>query len=141
MSKHEQADLILKLYDLRREEKMREARSWFFTEFQPRSLADFDNAIFGPHRSRFFMVMSYWDMAAALVNHGAISRDMFNDTNGEHFGIFAIVEPILAEAREAHGAHLFANLERLVDATPGGRERTVEIRERFSKMRAQAAGR
>ncbi len=71
MSKQEDANLILKLYDLRREPVMREARNWFFT-FNPTSAADYMETMFGDHSGHARMVISYWDMAASLVNNGAI---------------------------------------------------------------------
>jgi hypothetical protein len=141
MSKHEEAGLILKLYELRREEVMRKARDWFFLEFNPQSLADINNTMFSDHSGHVRMVMTYWDMAAALVNHGAISSDLFNETNGEHFSVFAKFEPLLAEARASFGPQFLANLEKLIDATPGGRERTAAIRERMKGIRAEHAAR
>jgi hypothetical protein len=141
VSKHEEAELILKLYDLRREETMRKARDWYFREFNPRSLADITEALYGPHSGHLRMVMTYWDMAAALVNHGAISMDLFNDTNGEHFGVFSKLEPLLAEMRAAYGPQSLANLEKLVDATPGGRERSAMMRERMKAVLAELASR
>ncbi|HEY3837352.1 MAG TPA: hypothetical protein VGL72_12305, partial [Bryobacteraceae bacterium] len=97
MSKQAEAELILKLYELRREETMRAARDWFFRDFNPSSLADLNTVMFSEHSGHVRMVMSYWDMAAALVNHGAISVDLFTDTNGEHIGVFAKLEPLLPE--------------------------------------------
>ena len=82
--KQEEAGLILKLYELRREDTMRKARDWFFREFNPESIADFTEAMFGEHSGHLRMVVSYWDMAAALVNDGAIRLDLFTHTNGEH---------------------------------------------------------
>ena len=72
MSKQEEAGLILKLYELRREETMRKARNWYFMEFHPQSFADFNQAMFSEHSGHLRMVVTYWDMAAALVNNGAI---------------------------------------------------------------------
>jgi hypothetical protein len=141
MSKHEEADLILKLYDLRREETIRKARDWYFLEFNPQSMADFKNALFSEHSGHLRMVMSYWEMAAALVNHGAISMDLFNDTNGEHFGVFSRLEPLLADLRADFGPTFLVNLEKLVDATPGGRERLAIMRERAKAVRAEIAAR
>lgn len=141
MSKHEEAELILKLYSLRREETMRKARDWYFREFNPESMADFTDAMFGPHSGHLRMVMSYWDMAAALVNHGAISMDLFNDTNGEHIGVFAKIEPLLGELRAAYGQQFLPSLEKLIDATPGGRQRVTDSRERMKAIRAQIAER
>ena len=137
MSKHEEADLILKLYDLRREPTMRIARDYFFRDFNPESMADIGNVLMGEHSGHIRMVMSYWDMAAALVNHGAIDVNLFNDTNGEHLGVFTKMEPFLGEIRAAFGAQFLDNLEKLVDATLDGRKRVAEMRERMKKMRAE----
>jgi hypothetical protein len=137
MSIHEEADLILKLYELRREPTMRAARDWYFQHFNPETLADVNAAMFSEHSGHLRMVMSYWEMAATLVNHGAISLDLFNDTNGEHIGVFSKLEPLLGEIRAAYGPQYCANLEKLIDATPGGREKVAGMRERFKGIRAQ----
>lgn len=137
MSKQAEADLILKLYDLRREPVMRQAREWFAMEFNPESIADVKNTMFSEHSGHLRMVMSYWDMAAALVNNGAISLDLFNDTSGEYFVVFSRLEPLLTELRATMGPQFMANLERLVDATPGGRERSANVRERMKAIRAE----
>ena len=139
MSKHDEADLILKLYDLRREETMRKARDWYFREFNPESMADFNEAMFSEHSGHLRMVLTYWDMAAALVNHGAINLEFFNDTNGEHISVFSKVEPILDEIRAAYSPRFLANLEKLIDATPDGRARVGAVRERMKAIRAQIA--
>jgi len=141
MSKQEEAGLILKLYELRREETMRKARDWFFLEFNPRSMADFTEALFGPHSGHLRMVVTYWDMAATLVNQGAISLEMFVDCNGEHIGVFSKIEPILAEIRAILSPRFAQNLEKLIDATPDGRKLSAEARERFKAIRAQLADR
>lgn len=139
MSKQEEAGLILKLYELRRDDTMRKARDWFFLDFNPDSVADFNRAMLSEHSGHLRMVMSYWDMAAALVNHGAISPDLFNDTNGEHLSVFAKLEPILPDIRGAVGPHFLRNLEKLVDVTPNGRERLLAIRQRTRTVREQLA--
>ena len=139
MSKHEEGDLILKLYELRREETMRKARDWYFREFNPESFTDFQKALFSEHSGHLRMVITYWDMAAGLVNHGAISLDLFTDTNGEHIGAFAKIEPILGEIRAALTPQFAANLEKLIDATPNGRKRSAEARERIKQIGAQLA--
>jgi hypothetical protein len=141
MSKNEEANLILKLYELRREETMRKARDWYFREFNPTSMEDINNALFSEHIGHLRMVMTYWDMAAALVNHGAISIDLFNDTNGEHIGVFSKVEPLLAQMRAAYGPQFLRNVEKLIDATPGGRERVKAMRERTKAILAEIASR
>jgi hypothetical protein len=138
MSKHEEADLILKLYDLRREPTMRIARDYFFRDFNPESMEDIGKLLMGEHSGHIRMVVSYWDMAAALVNHGAIDLNLFNDTNGEHLGVFTKMEPFLGEIRSAYGPQFLTNLEKLVDATPDGRKRVAEMRERMKKMAAMS---
>ena len=139
MSIQDEAGLILKLYELRREETMRVARDWFFREFNPQTMADFTNAIMGEHSGHLRMVVTYWDMAAAFVNDGAISRELFNDCNGEHIGVFTKLEPILAEVRTMYSPQFAAQMEKLIDATPGGRERIAVQRERMKAMRARIA--
>src|SRR5258707_5567683 len=97
MSKQEEAVLILNLYDLRREETMRKARDWYFRDFNPQSFADFNAAIFGENSAYLRMVISYWEMAAALVKNGAVSLELFSDSNGEHIGLFSKIQPRLGE--------------------------------------------
>ena len=81
MSKAESADLIMKLYDLRREKKMRKARDWFFG-FNPTSADEVMQTMMDPDVGGYLrMVSSYWDMAAAFVNHGAIDADLFNENS------------------------------------------------------------
>jgi hypothetical protein len=139
MSKQEEAGLILRLYELRREETMRKARDWFFRDFNPESLADFNNAMFSEHSGHLRMVVTYWDMAAALVNDGAIRMELFNDCNGEHISVFAKIEPLLGEIRSTFVPQFAANLEKLVDATPNGRARTAATRERMKAIREKFA--
>jgi hypothetical protein len=102
-------------------------------------LADFNNAMFNEHSGHLRMVVSYWDMAAALVNSGAISLELFNDSNAEHFGVFAKYELLLSEIRATYGPKFAANLEKLIDATPDGRSRTATTREQMKAIRDQLA--
>ena len=139
MSKQEEAGLILKLYELRREDTMRKARDWFFRDFHPQTLADFNAAMFSDHSGHLRMVVSYWDMAAALVNDGAIRSELFSDCNGEHLAVFAKVELLLPEIRAASGPQFAASLEKLIDATPDGRKRSAMIRERMKGIREMLA--
>ena len=138
MSKQEEAGLILKLYELRREETMRKARDWYFRDFNPQSMADFNSAMLGEHSGHLRMVVSCWDMAAALVNNGAISLELFNDSNGEHLAVFSKIEPLLGEIR-AFAPQFAINCERLIDATPDGRKKVAAIRERLKAISAQLA--
>jgi hypothetical protein len=141
MSKQDEAGLILKLYELRREDTMRKARDWYFRDFHLKSIADFTEAMFSEHSGHLRMVVSYWDMAAALVNEGAIGLDLFTSTNGEHISVFSKIEPLLSEIRSAYAPQFAANLEKLIDATPDGRNRTAKARERMKAVRDQMAAR
>ena len=134
MSKYKDADLILKLYDLRREKTMREARTWFFT-FNPETPQDFLDVLTSDKSGLYRMVISYWDMACSLVNNGAIDAEMFNDANGEHIFVYAKMEPFIPMLREQMGAPNFlAHLEKTVKEIPDYEQRLATIRERMAKL-------
>jgi len=142
-TKQESANLILKLYELRREETMRKARTWF-TRFDPQSAQDVMNAMMNEETSAYLrMVTTYWEMAASLVNNGAVDEKMFNDANGEHVFVFAKLQPILGELRQVFDSpQAFAHLERSVMNMPDAQERLDKMRERFklmARMRGEAA--
>jgi hypothetical protein len=137
-SPYESADLLIKLYELRREPRMREAREWYARSFNPETLDEVLTTVTGSNSALFRMVTSYWDMAASFVNNGAIDEQMFNDANGEQVVVFAKIEPFLAEYREKMGFPAYlAQLERLVTRTPGATERMAALRERFRAMAAR----
>jgi hypothetical protein len=127
----------MKLYDLRREPAMREARAWFAADFNPTSFEEVQQALRGPTSAQFRMVTSYWDMAASFVNHGAIDEAMFNEANGEQWVVFAKVEPFVAEYRQMMGnPTAWGHLEKNVMKNPGAKERLAALRERFRAMAA-----
>ena len=129
------ANLLIKLYELRRDPVMRDARDWFAREFNPTSFDEVMAALARANSGRFRMVSSYWDMAASFVNNGAIDEQMFNDANGEHVLVFAKLEPFVAEYRQRLGSDAyFAQLEKLVMKRPGARELLASTRERFRGM-------
>lgn len=140
MSKVESADLILKLYDLRRETKMREARNWIFS-FNPTSAEQYWQTMMDPEVGGYLrMVTSYWDMAAAMVNHGAIDADLFNETVGEHVMVFAKVQPFLAELREKfQNPEAFKNLEKVILDAPNGAEKLAKTQEWLKTINEQIA--
>jgi hypothetical protein len=142
-AKTEDANLILRLYELRREEVMRKARDWFLSQFNPASVQDITNAVMGENSAYYRMVTTYWDMAASFVNHGALDEQMFFDSNGECLVVFAKIEPFLAEIRSTSGMPQYLqHLEQLVMRLPDAQERLSGIRERmkrFAAMRAEAA--
>jgi hypothetical protein len=139
-AKQEDANLILRLYEIRREEAMRKARNWFITDFNPTSTQDIFSVLVGEHSADFRMVASYWDMAAAFVNFGAIDEEMFNDINTEHVVIYAKLQPFLAEIRAMPGVppYLYLkHLEPLVLKMPDAQERIAAMK-RYMKSRVDA---
>jgi hypothetical protein len=142
-TKYEDANLILKLYELRREEVMRKARDWYVGQFNPASFQEITEIMMTDKSPYYRMVTTYWDMAASFVNHGAIDEQMFTDANMEHVVVFAKIEPFLTEIRNAFGSTTYLeNLEKLVMRRPDAKEFLATLRERFKQwaaMRAEAA--
>jgi hypothetical protein len=116
----EDAEIILRLYELRTEPVMRQARAWVTGEFWPETAEDFfavaENPA-DPHNAWLRQVISYWEMAGALVVHGAVSAELFVDSNGEGFFLLAKFAPILDTIREKD---------------PGFLVKTSEVVKRFS---------
>jgi hypothetical protein len=140
-NKQEDAKLILRLYELRREETMRKARDWFTTDFNPESTQDLLASMVGEHNAAYRMVTSYWDMAAAFVNHGAIDEQLFNDIHFEHIAVYAKIQPFLAEFRAATNApYYLTHLEQLVRRLPDLEDRLATMR-RYMKRRLDAKNR
>ena len=142
MNKADSADLIMKLYDLRREETMREARKWFISFF-PESAADITATMVDDQASAYYrMVTSYWEMAAGFVNHGAIDEEMFLDSNGEAIVVFSRIEPFLEEMRQILGSEKYLKqLEALIMRMPNAKEMLAARREqmkRWMELRAEA---
>ena len=97
------AEIILRLYELRTEAVMRQARAWVGGEFWPQTADEF-YAVYenprDPHNPWLRQVLTYWEMAAAMVLHGAVSAELFVDCNGEGFFLLAKFAPILQAIRE-----------------------------------------
>jgi hypothetical protein len=114
------AEIILKLYELRTEAVMRQARAWVTGEFWPATAEEFfavaENPS-DPHNAWLRQVLTYWEMAAAMVVHGAVSEELFVDCNGEGFFLLAKFAPILDAIREKN---------------PGFLAKTSELVNRFS---------
>jgi hypothetical protein len=99
-----QAQLLLQLYDLRREEKMRKAREWFLQNYHPQTLDEANRLTpTGSDESAYArMVTTYWDQACALLNYGLLHEELFFETTGEFFAVFEQIRPILPEVRERY---------------------------------------
>ena len=140
MDKAKSAELILKLYELRRDETMREGRKWIISFF-PESAADVMKAMIDEKTSGLYrMVTTYWDMAASFVVHGAIDEEMFNDAHAEHIVVFSKIEPFIEEIRATMGAKYLKNLEALIMRTPNAKEMLAarrELMKRWMQAREQ----
>jgi hypothetical protein len=135
---YESAQLILKIFEMRREPVLREARAWFVREFHPSSGAEI--LALSPDQNRMFrMVTGYWDMACSLVNHGAIDRQMFLDANGELFGTFSKIQPYLGEIRQVIQPEWLKHTEQVVMSVPGAEARLEAIRNRLRGLATQQA--
>jgi hypothetical protein len=133
---------ILKLYELRGEAVMREARRWFFSEFAPRSGKEIVRLLLsGERESAFYrMVVSHWDVAASFVNNGGIDEKLFLEANTEHIVVFAKLQPFVNEIRETIGEpDYLAQLERLVMRVPDI-EKKLENRRRLLERWAGEGG-
>ena len=113
---HHDAELMLRLYDLRREEKLRRAREWFTHEFRAQSYDEFLKKFpRGSEENAFFrMVVTYWEMVGSIVNSGLIKQDFFFQNTGEFFGVWEKIKGLIPGARETFkNPHLYKNLEEM----------------------------
>ncbi len=144
---HEQAQLHLQIYDMRREARLRQARDWFSKNYIVSTLDDAMRiAAPGTEEGAFFgMVVGYWEQACALLNYGLLHEDLFFETSGEFFGVWEAIKPIVPEAREKFVyKQLFAHLEKAAQRyqtwvesrSPG---HVAAMREFMKQMRAQVA--
>ncbi len=99
---HEQAQLHLQVYDLRREARLRQARDWYFKNYFVENLEDAMRiAAPGTEAGALaMMVLSYWEQACALLNYGLLHEDLFFETSGEFFGVWERVKPIVPASRQ-----------------------------------------
>jgi len=132
-----QAELILNLYELRREAVMREARSYVGGEFMPQSVDELvDIVTAGTMQSRFILqVYGYWDMVAAFVSNGALDAQLVYDTCQEMYFQYAKIQPYLAGFREKMNLPEFLiSIERLIEGSETGRRRLDVMRKNLSVM-------
>ena len=144
---HEQAQLHLQVYEMRRENRLRQARDWFFKNYFPDTLADAMRlAAPGMENGAFvMMVFGYWDQACALLNYGLLHEDLFFETSGEFYGVWDRVKPIVQEGRQqfvnqqflAHVEKAAKRYETWIEARSPGH--LAAMREFTKQMRAQPA--
>jgi len=139
------AQLILKLYDLRREAEMRKARHWLTAEFWPQSADEFIKVVNSfPSQENAWLrqVGGYWDTAASFVLHGALNEDLFLQPGccGEMFFVFAKVYPFLKEFREkTNNPDAFANIEKIATGSKLARKRLERVLKNVEKRRKTLA--
>ncbi len=115
---YEDAELVIKLYDLRREERLRKARAWFFANFSARSLAEaMEKYPPGSDYNDYFrMVGGYWDMAASFVVRGIVNEELFFDSSAEMLGVWEKTKDLIADLRSVRkNATLYRNLEKAAE--------------------------
>jgi len=144
---HEQAQLHLQVYDLRREARLRQARDWFSQNYAAET---FDDAMRlappGTEAGAFVgMVIGYWEQACALLNYGLLHEDLFFETSGEFFGVWELLKPVVPEFREKFGdKNLLANLEKAAQRFEAWSERRspghiASMRQFMKQMRAKSS--
>jgi|HubBroStandDraft_6_1064221.scaffolds.fasta_scaffold28204_5 hypothetical protein len=142
---YQDGDLLLKLYDLRREPVMREARA-FVVQFMPQSADDILKIMRSwdaKDGAYIRQVSGYWSMVASLVNHGVLSETLVYENCGEMYLLYAKFKPFLASVREGMGIpDYLKNIEKLVEASAEGRARVTHMQGQFkewAKRREEAA--
>jgi len=132
-----QAELILKLYDLRRETVMREARAYIGGEFLPASADELVAIVTGGGRHGAFVlqVYGYWDMVAAFVHHGALAPELVYDTCQEMYFQYAKIQPYLRDfRRKMNLPEWMIHIERQVEGSKAGRKRLATMQENLAAM-------
>jgi hypothetical protein len=137
---HADAELVLKLYDLRREALMRESRAkilrWIPQTFEDvRAITDFQH----PDNAAWRQVSSYFEYAFGFARHGIVPPDFLAEYNGEGLLLFAKIEPFLAQFRAEIAPTAFGNSEWVVQNSAFARERLELLRMRLTAMQANAA--
>lgn len=135
---YEDAALVLRLYELRREEKLRAAREWFRARFFPQTFEELKAVAIGAgiENTHYRMVVTYWEMAASFVARGILHPELFFDSGGEALFVWAkIGEFVPALRQETQAPRLLANLERAIAMAPGTAERLRVIRSRMPGYR------
>ena len=139
---HHDAELVLRLYELRRETVMREHRALFIREFWPRNAADVVDVVRTDHplNVAYRQVTTYWEMAYTLCRHQTLHPDLLLESSAEGMFIYARIEPYLAELRAASNPRVFRNTEWIATQTEIGRSIMEFQRARVAKLLAARAG-
>ncbi len=123
---HEQVNLTLHLFELRREPRLREAREWYMANYAPKSLEDANRIapMGSKENTSVRMVVSYWDMVAGIVNRGLIDEDFFFEQSGEQWFVWECLKPVAGDLRKMFKSpHMYGNLEEHVRRLDAWREK------------------
>jgi hypothetical protein len=137
------AELLLKLYDLRREAESRKARNWWLVEFWPDNADDVMKVAqaMGTQENNWLrQVAGYWELAASLVVHGTVNETLFLEPafSGEMFLIFAKLHPFLQDIREKmQNPRMLANVEKIIMKSKANQERLKALEQRLAARRQQ----
>jgi hypothetical protein len=133
---HHDADLILKIYDLRREPVMRESRSAINSKFWPRSAEEAIAITANDHplNVAFRQTSGYWEMVYGMARHGIIHADFLVENNGEGLFLFARVEPYLTDFRQAGSPRSFRNAEWVATSCASGKTLMESYRARIKRV-------
>jgi hypothetical protein len=140
---HHDAEIVLRLYELRRDPVMRQARNFMVQEFWPRSADDvikLANAWGTEHNAYFRQVTSWCEMCTTLPLSGAVNADLFADWNGEILFLFAKFKPLLPALREKFNPGFLGNTERFIERNRTAQERVEKMLPRIAKMAEAQAG-
>jgi len=135
---HHDAELVLKVYDLRREPVLRESRRAILREFWPKAFGDLEAVLKGDHplNAPYRQVASYWEMVYSFVRHGIVHPELWLENNGEGLYLFAKVDPFLAQLRQASGPGAFRNAEWVARECPEGRTAYARVQGRVAQLAA-----
>jgi hypothetical protein len=139
------AQLVLQLYDLRRESEMRKARNWWGTQFWPRSADDCLKVMWAmgtPENNWLRQVLGYWGIVASFVLHGVLNETLFLNPafSGEMFFVFAKLQPFLKDLRDKlNDPHALEDIERAITRSKWGRDRLVFISKFVETLRDKRA--
>jgi hypothetical protein len=135
---HDDAQLVLKLYELRRDETMRKARDWFAFEFFPESMEHISEIYSsrGEQNAYLRMVTTYWDMAASFCAHGALDVHLFLESANEMMMVWAKLEKFVPAIRSGSGLHDYLkNIEQVIKMVDWAPDRVRWLQERMSEFR------
>ncbi len=131
------AEIMLRLFELKRDPELKKARNFCVLEFWPRSVDDVLRAIPSfatPENNNLRQVVAFWEMAASFVLRGALHEELFLDTAGEMFFLWAKFRPFIQAAREKLVApELLLNVEKLVNSNPKSQERAARLEKRIAE--------